>query len=879
MYLFLINGSIVVFLNTKDSRVILLMVLQIVVFAGSTAFLKYYSNYFNGYLISNIYLLLSFSFIMLERLSMDKAIRQFIFAVVSLVVGSVVLILITKYKDFKYFYKWYFLAGIVLILAVLIFGAKEYGAKLSINIFNISIQTSEFVKISFVFFLASIIFVLRDVRGFIFSTIGTMIHVGILILCKDLGAALIFLLTYMFVVFVAYRKYVLFFGEIVLGILGGILLYNLFPHVQTRFLAWSDPLSVVDNEGYQICQSLFAIGTGDWLGLGLFQGQPNKIPVVSKDFIFSAISEELGCITALSLIVIILCTVIYIFIVAMDSSDSFYGLVSVGFGVIIATQAILNIGGVTKFIPSTGVTLPLISYGGSSLLSLLIMFFVIYHTSNLSVDIIQEKQDRYMRRTGNYDLPEIKYGLHRNEIVVVIICFILIFSFMGEQFISFLINDREEYIYNSFNPRYATYAENIMRGDIVTSDGKVIAYTDNSDGKEVRVYPCKELFSHAVGYVGEGMAGLEAQFSFDLNSAHSSVSKNLMSKKSKKKVKGDMLVTTLDYDTQLAAYQAMGTYDGAIVALEPSTGKILAMVSKPDFDPNYIADYWEIVTDENNDTAILLNRSTQGMYPPGSIFKLVTTVSYLRENNNSYSDFDYDCNGVLSVEDFDIHCSSNKKHGNEGLPEAFANSCNCAYAKLGIELKDDSLKNAAEDLYFNKKLPTDIDGVKKSIFDLEAGESKKLVGQTSMGQGNTQVTPLHMCMLTSAVANDGILAQPYMFDSIQSTDGYLIKKHSKLDEIQVLSKKEANILQNFMSKVITEGTCDDVNFGNYDVYGKTGTAEFSKNKKEAHSWFIGYATNDAGKTIAVAVIMEKAGYGSKYAAPAAAKVFDAYLSK
>ena len=153
--------------------------------------------------------------------------------------------------------------------------------------------------------------------------------------------------------------------------------YHLFSHVQTRVQAWADPLSVIDKGGYQVCQSLFAIGTGGWFGLGLGQGLPQKIPVVTKDFVFAAISEELGGIFALCLILVCVSCFFMIMNVAMKLRDPFYRLTAVGLGTLYALQVFLTIGGVIKLIPSTGVTLPLVSYGGSSLLSTMIVFGII----------------------------------------------------------------------------------------------------------------------------------------------------------------------------------------------------------------------------------------------------------------------------------------------------------------------------------------------------------------------------------------------------------------------------------------------------------------------------------------------------------------------
>lgn len=153
--------------------------------------------------------------------------------------------------------------------------------------------------------------------------------------------------------------------------------YFLFAHVRVRVLAWTDPFRVIENEGYQITQSLFAIGTGRWFGMGLNLGMPNKIPVVEQDFIFSAIAEEFGGIFGICLILVCMSCFIMFLNIAMQIKNSFYKYAALGFGTLYGFQVFLTIGGAIRFIPSTGVTLPLVSYGGSSLVSSIWMFYII----------------------------------------------------------------------------------------------------------------------------------------------------------------------------------------------------------------------------------------------------------------------------------------------------------------------------------------------------------------------------------------------------------------------------------------------------------------------------------------------------------------------
>ena len=391
--LLLCNTSIILYFVREDSIYLFLLAGQLLLFALIGISLNKLTYPMSKALINNMLFFLTLSFAFLERLSQGRAIRQFVFAIVSLIISIIVIMILRQIKRIESFMYVFAAIGIILLLIVSLAGKVEYGAKLSLSFGNISIQPSEFVKLSFLFFISGCIVTYKDFRGFLFASIGAGLHVIILVLSKDLGTALIFLVAYVLLIFIAYKNYIVLGLEISVAAIGGILAYNLFPHIQSRFIAWSDPLSVVDDKGYQISQSLFAIGTGGWIGSGFTAGQPTKIPVVTKDFIFAAMAEELGTIAAICIIICLMCTCLQLFNVAFNCEESFYMLVVNGIAIIFSLQTILNIGGVIKFIPSTGVTLPFISYGGSSLLSMFICFYIAECSNDLFY--IDNKGRRY----------------------------------------------------------------------------------------------------------------------------------------------------------------------------------------------------------------------------------------------------------------------------------------------------------------------------------------------------------------------------------------------------------------------------------------------------------------------------------------------------
>ena len=339
-------------------------------------------------------MLLLVGFIILTRLNFENAVRQFEIAVVAAVVSAFVPILVRKLKFLRKFTWFYCAVGVMALGIVLVLGKMSGGAHLSFTVAGITLQPSEFVKIIFVFFVACMLYESTDFRQVCISTVAAAVHVGILVLSTDLGAALIFFLPYVVMLYVATRKPVYFFGGLGVGCLAALAGSKLFSHVRVRIEAWRDPFASIHGGGWQVAQALFAIGTGGWFGMGLYGGLPTSIPVVSKDFVFSAIAEEFGLIFAIC--VALVCVSIFLEIMknATLCKDMFNKLLAAGIGVLYIFQCFLTIGGVTKFIPSTGVTLPFVSYGGSSILSSLIMFAIVQTVCMKVREDINEKEIR-----------------------------------------------------------------------------------------------------------------------------------------------------------------------------------------------------------------------------------------------------------------------------------------------------------------------------------------------------------------------------------------------------------------------------------------------------------------------------------------------------
>ena len=350
--------------------------LQIALFSTIVLYQMIYPKC-NRLLVNNMCLLLSVGFIMLTRLDYDKAVKQFFIVVVALVAALIIPFFVHKLRFIKHL-KWlYGIVGISALGIVLILGQVTHGSKISYTIAGITLQPSEFVKIIFVFFIASLLYKAATLKEVIVSAVLAAVHVLILVASKDLGSSIIFFMGYLFMLLIASRNYLYLIAGFLCGGGAAVLGYRLFSHVRVRVQAFMDPFSVIDNEGYQMAQSLFAIGSGEWFGMGLYQGTPSDIPFVESDFMFSAVAEELGGIFALCLILVCLNCFLAFLRVAMDLDDTYYRLVACGLAVMYIFQVFLTVGGGIKFIPLTGVTLPLVSYGGSSVLTSLIVFAII----------------------------------------------------------------------------------------------------------------------------------------------------------------------------------------------------------------------------------------------------------------------------------------------------------------------------------------------------------------------------------------------------------------------------------------------------------------------------------------------------------------------
>ncbi|MEG0370996.1 MAG: penicillin-binding transpeptidase domain-containing protein [Clostridium sp.] len=472
----------------------------------------------------------------------------------------------------------------------------------------------------------------------------------------------------------------------------------------------------------------------------------------------------------------------------------------------------------------------------------------------------------------------------KSLVVFFTICFFSIIVYLS--YFNLYVGDK--ILNDPSNKRIRAEENKILRGSILDANGKVITHSERVDeDSQKRIYDMGETFSHIVGYNSYvyGKTGIENTFNDILqgkptgHDVFGSIFRSLRDSLSKEEKRGSDVLLTLESPLQKAALKALGDDFGAVVAINPKTGEVLASVSTPTFDPQNIEKNFKKYNRDEKNTP-LINRATQGYYPPGSVFKIVTAAAAY-EHVPSIAESIITCNGKLEFGKYILKDYGSTSHGSISMGEAIKKSCNYFFGQLGVEIGSKNLVSTAEKFMFNKSIPEDLGKytipIKTGSIKIEDEKNKSFIAQDAIGQHNVVANPMQMAMVASAVANDGKLMAPYIVREVRDRTGKTIDKPKPNLLSETMSGNTANELTKFMVSVVKGGTGTNAKVSGVEVAGKTGSAQ-DESKDATHSWFIGFAPANNPK-IAIAIIVENGGLGGKRAASIAQKVLSTYFNK
>lgn len=452
------------------------------------------------------------------------------------------------------------------------------------------------------------------------------------------------------------------------------------------------------------------------------------------------------------------------------------------------------------------------------------------------------------------------------RIIRVLVAISLLFLALITYLLWFNMFKSSEVSTNSYNKRQWESEQSVKRGSIYSSEGVLLAETQIDGDARIRKYPRGRLYSHVIGYYSQVYGKSQLEMTRDeelLGKGNISISLGEMRY-------GNNLNLTIIDELQEYAYEQLDGKRGAIVAVEPTTGQILAMVSLPDYNPETIEDNWASMMEDKSSP--FLARATQGLYPPGSTYKIVTAAGAY---DNGMTEETFEDNGKFQKGDVVVNNYGKESFGHIGMKEAFEKSSNYAFCTLGYEMGAERVKIEAERFGVNKAFDIDIPVSQsqiqyKRMSDLDAA-------LVSIGQGGLVMTPLHVAMIGSAIANRGKMMKPYLVETVTTNNGTIVGQSKPSVLYECAGAACADYVQEMMIGVVKNGTGRNAQIRGVTVAGKTGTAETDSG--EDHAWFVGYAPAENPK-ICVAVVLENDGSsGGSTACPIARNVIRKFLDE
>lgn len=837
------------------------------------------------------------------RLKPELAVNQVLWLFIS-VAAMVATLMVVRNLDKLASYKYTLgIVGIALLVIPMVIGTEHGGSRLWVSIGPFSFQPGELAKILIILFLASYLSENRELLSASTRSLGPLalpkprmlapvfamwgISLLVVIFERDLGSALLFFTFLVVMIYVATGRVSYVLVSLLLLLVGGVFCYFAFSHVQNRIQIWADPFGHPDG-GYQIIQSLYSLADGDMVGTGIGKGMPTLIPVVESDFIFSAIGEEMGLLGGAAVLILYMVLAVRGFATAARAKSDMSAFTAVGLTTAIAFQAFLIVGGCTRLLPLTGVTLPFMSQGGSSLLASFIIVGLLLRTgdegtgresliasmtstsavipphSNETNRVAAVAHGTNVRGRFGMDTPESgvlgRVALGK-RLVSLITVYALLFAASITNLTYIQVVQAQKYRQMPNNNHTIAKSAFVQRGAIITSDGQTLAESvQQEDGTYQRAYPNGSVAAHTVGYISTryGATGVESHMNDALRgSANYSNWNNALYSLAGVQTPGASVVLTINYQMQRAAEAALANYGyrGAIVVLDPATGAVLAKASNPSYDLSDVGAYIENTDDGSSP---LVDRTTQ-LYTPGSTFKLVTLSAAL-DTGTATLDTVYNAPASMDIGGQVVTNDHDAEYGDIDLRTALALSANTAFGQLGVQLGADNLVRYSDGFGYNTALGQDF-ACATSLMPVPSEMTEWETAWAACGQpvgehespAGPQTTVMQNAVVAAAIANHGIVMNPYVVDHVLSPEGTTVASTSPRSLGQVMSSETAAQVGDAMLEVVSSGTGTSARVDDYLVAGKTGTAQVGTDS--INSLFVGYAPYD-NPTLAISVCIE-----------------------
>lgn len=764
-----------------------------VAFGGAHVLLSRSLPQRDPFLLPTAAMLTNLGLLLIGRVAVNFLLRQAIW----LLIASGALIAITQLGETlrwlrRFRYTW-LLAGLILLALTLAFGVNPsgYGPRLWLGAFGVYVQPSEPLKLLLVIYLASYLAERKELLVSEHAKVGrwrlpSLAYVGPLFAMlglalvlvawqQDLGAAMLFFFTFLAMLYLATNQWVYVVVGLILFATIGAVGYTLSSKVALRIDGWLNPWPEAAGRAYQIIQSLIALGTGGVLGRGLGLGAPIYIPAVHTDFIFAAITEELGLVGAVATVALFAILLLRGMRIATQARHPFDHFLAAGVTVALVIQAWIISAGNVKLAPIAGVTLPFVSYGGSSLLVSFVALGLLLRVSSRAA---QDQQWRPARTILNHR-PSDRSSLR--ALTVGLTAALVVLAAASGYWALVRATDlraRED------NPRRVLYEQRIPRGRILDRRGVVLADIEMAtNGTIERRYPVLEA-APVVGYASlrYGTGGIEAAFDAYLRGeAGRSTWQAAWDDILHRVPAGDDLHLTLDAELQVVAQEALASHQGAAVVIDAQSGDILAMASSPTFNPAELDQAWDTLRESPD--APLINRATQGLYQPGAVLQtplLATAIdAFWQPAPNATA--------PIAVNGAQATCAR-PLSDTITLADAYAAACPAPFAALGEELGASALGETFDRWRLTSPPPLEIP-TEFATWSTTAVTTTSALRREAIGQGDLTLTPLQASLIAATLANEGTMPHPTL---VRRLEGRTAPTEEALGEI--LTPREANAI-------------------------------------------------------------------------------------